>query len=288
MTPPLRIQMKQKGFTLTEVLTAIAILAFITVMLASAFNQTSKAWLQSENRVETFQSARAALDFMAKELTQAIVISTNVQFLANFDSLAFIAPVSDNSNDRADLMEVVYRLSWKTSSGTDPSGIFVDNANDWPKKLVRRTSAFATSGLGCWDYGSNSACPNPWDFYGYQNWPETSQTNRTAILIRNVMSLRFKFRDIMGNEFDYWNSSGKSGPWGGELPQPIGGCAVPGQPPCTYMTNAAPAGVMITIGVIDDRTVTRLKQFGYGTATWNNLAAEATRYFTTYVSIPQR
>src|SRR2546426_5902 len=69
------------GFTLLELMASMAILGLMTVMLFAAFNQASKAWLQGENRVESFQQARAALDFMSKELSQAIV-NTNVQFLA--------------------------------------------------------------------------------------------------------------------------------------------------------------------------------------------------------------
>ena len=61
------LRVHPEGFTLLELMTALAITSMLVVMLFAAFNQASKAWTTAENRVETFTQARAALDFMAKE-----------------------------------------------------------------------------------------------------------------------------------------------------------------------------------------------------------------------------
>lgn len=274
---------RQLGFTLLELMAAMAVFALLLVILFAAFNQASKAWLQSENRVETFTNARAALDLMSRELSLAMV-TTNVSFLANIDSLAFVAAASTSTNDGVDLIEVVYRLSY--AFGSDP----IFNNATAPFKLVRRTSGHIPGGPCQNYYGGGGGCPNAWDFYNYLDWPETSDPTNTAIVAENVVSVRYKFYDIAGDAFDYWNSAGVNA-WCNE----IGGgtpCVrfnPPGQPAPTYVTNRAPAGVKITLGVIDSRAARRLAAVGgIGTAAGIAITNQATQYFSTFVSIPNR
>ena len=61
-----------RAFTLVELLAAMVVLALLMVMIFAIFNQASKAWLLAENRTETFQSARLALDLMSRDLESAI------------------------------------------------------------------------------------------------------------------------------------------------------------------------------------------------------------------------
>ena len=58
------------GFTLLELMTALTITSLLVVMLFAAFDQASKAWTTAENRVETFQTGRAILDLMTRDLAQ--------------------------------------------------------------------------------------------------------------------------------------------------------------------------------------------------------------------------
>ncbi|MGD0650813.1 MAG: hypothetical protein ABSA97_06700 [Verrucomicrobiia bacterium] len=289
-----------RAFTLFELLASIGILAILSALLFAAFNQASKAWLQSESRVETFQQARAALDYISKELSQAIVTS-NITFLGSSGSVAFVAPVNDGTN-AVDLMEIVYRLSVPAPNPAlpDPLHIFVDGTGIWPKKLVRRASYFAALPIEGWDYGQGASCLvtgfKPWDFYvnpttalrPNPDWPETSATNRIAVLAENITYLQFLFVDANGNppSPNYWNSNSAlpSASWSHELNTPI--------PPASLindtvvMTNRAPAGVYVTIGVMDSRTVARWQTLTYNSPDWNRLFNQGTRYFTTFVAIP--
>ncbi len=290
------------GFTLLELLVAMAILGLMVAMLFAAFGQASRGWLQAENRVETFTQARAALDYMSKELSQAMA-STNVPFLATTNSLAFVAPVSTDPADGADIEEVVYRLSSNDAfTSPDPSGFFVDL--NPPFKLIRRVSPYIFT--TCQNYylnGSPCSPLDPWDFYGSVNWPETSDSTRTAIVAENILSLEFTLFSTNGVPYPYWNSTENRGsppgavnsypPWQNELPPGIGYNNMdvnggPGSGCALHMTNRAPAAVQIVIGAVDSRAAARLKAVPFGSAAWKSIAKQATQYFTTYVSIPNR
>jgi len=285
----------QPGFTLLELLASMAVLSVMIVMLFAAFSQASRAWLQGESRVETFSEARAALDFMARELSQAIV-TPNITFLGDTGDVAFVAPANTGTN-AVDLAEVVYRLSVvpSTSGPIDPGRFFTNAVNAWPKRLVRRTSHFgAPMGEG-WDYGQHVLCTaQPWDFYGVSpnpNWPETSAFGRTAVLADNVISLSFTFIDTNSLSVPYWNSNAALPPvsWQHELFIPIGpGTVGPESPTVSVMTNRAPAAVQITIGLIDSKAAVRLQGLGTLSAAFINITNQATRYFSTVVAIPNR
>jgi prepilin-type N-terminal cleavage/methylation domain-containing protein len=295
------------GFTLLELLVSISILLLLSSLLFTAFNQASKAWMQAENQVDTFQGARAALDFMAKELSQAIV-TTNIQFLANLNSLAFVAPVSTSTNDGADLVQVVYRLNYvPASGGTDATGIGGNNAP--PQKLLRRTAVFSSGTLNCWNYGLGQPCVGtlPWNFYSQgQNWPEISDQSRTVVLAENIASINFLFTytsDPTVAPVPYWiSTTAYQSVWTHEIANGIDftlGSQEGAEK--AAMNNHTPLGVYITIGAIDARAASRLVPIvnanGGPTAyqtTLNNVGAytnilnNSIQYFTTYVAIPNR
>ncbi len=70
----------QSGFTLTELLVSMAILAFLMLMLVSVTDSASRAWRDGEKRIETYQSARTALEIVGRELAPAVV-DTRMQFV---------------------------------------------------------------------------------------------------------------------------------------------------------------------------------------------------------------
>jgi prepilin-type N-terminal cleavage/methylation domain-containing protein len=173
------------GFTLLELLVAMAILALMVAMLFAAFGQASRGWLQAENRVETFTQARAALDFMSRELAQAIA-TTNISFLGGVNNVAFVAPVSTDTNDVVDLLEVVYRLDGG--------------------RLERQVTAFAAG--------------SAWNFYSQpQNWPTT--TGITNAVADNIVSLRFDYLGTNGVFIaspSWWNSTTIASIWSDNNP----------------------------------------------------------------------
>ena len=62
-----------RGFSLLEILIAIAILSIMIVFLGGMTSTVSRTWTNSEKRVETYQAARGALEIMTREMTPAVV-----------------------------------------------------------------------------------------------------------------------------------------------------------------------------------------------------------------------
>lgn len=239
------IRFGARAFTLLELLASMAILTVIVALLFSGFSQANRAWLQSENRVETFVQARAALDFISKELSQAMA-TTNISFLGSANSVAFIAPVSTDPTELVDIEEVVYLLNGH--------------------KLERQVSAFIDG-------------PTWWDFYtSPQNWPTT--TSLIATVAENIVSLQLDYVGTDGVFRVFWNSTTAAG-WSGAIPS--GSTDVRPE----TMTNRTPAGVVITLRVIDSRAAKRL-QPGMSFTVSNNIITQAKQTFTTFVAIPSR
>ena len=208
----LSFQSKSKrrgGFTILELLAAMTILSMLVVMLVATFSQASRSWLQAENRVETYGQARAALDFMTKELTQTVT-TTNSSFLGSANGMAFVAAV--NTNGGMDLVGVSYQL----------------NNNN----LTRGVLA----------YSSAAAAPSTW----------TNLVSGVNTVAENVVSLTLSYDGNGTSGNASWDSTGTG-------------------------AGRAPAGVQITIGIIDSRAAKN------GSA---NLKTQATQTFSTYVSIP--
>ena len=307
------------AFTVLELITAMAILVLLVGLLSAAFNQASKAWTFAENRVETFTDARAALDFMAKELSQAIT-TAQIPFLAqeetsytlgaitppplpvlHFGNVAFVASVGNGATDGMDLMEVVYRLSRVSATGgaEGPHGgtppipsVFVDPLPG-PYKLVRRVSPYAPPATAhYWNYGSQSAAgaPPPLDFYVpafAATWPETSWLEGTQVLAENVVSLQFGYYDDQPRPPayvppTYWNST-SSPAWNNELNTAV----PPGATTDPNMQNRAPSRVIITLVVLDSRAAVRYKATSDQEAK-RRIYQESQRTFTTSVYIPNR
>ena len=223
---------RRGGFTILELLAAMTILSMLVVMLVATFNQASRSWLQAENRVETYGQARATLDFISKELTQAVT-TPNSSFLGSTNAMAFVATVNGTNN--VDVTGVFYQLT-----GTAP--IFA---------LTRSVVLY-------------SASPN-W-YANPPSWPATA-VSTVNTLAENVVSFTLSYTDSSGNPTvpTYWNSTGSAG-W----PSTSAGQAL--------MIARPPAGVQITIGIIDSRSTNRVKA--------GASALPVTQTFSTYVSIP--
>jgi len=128
------------AFTMLELLVSMAVLSLLVVLLLSMVDNATKMWRQSENRVDAYREARAALNLMASDLA-SIYSSTNTNlFRTNAlgitlspakistassggngtDAIFFITALptkaQDPDSNKSDLCEVGYYLSWSSTS----------------------------------------------------------------------------------------------------------------------------------------------------------------------------
>jgi len=170
------------GFTLIEMLTSMAILGVLSALLFAAFNQASKAWLQGESRVETFSQARATLDFMAQELSQAIQ-SSNVNFHGLLNEVDFVAPLA--ATNCSDLCQVQY-----VYTSTPPI------ANPYPTWMITRHFTAPTSANIPAVFGGTTGYWNP----ASPTWWTTWDPKTDAVLASNcVLNMSFTYYDQNGN-----------------------------------------------------------------------------------------
>ena len=76
----------RQAFSLAELLAVILILSVMMLAMTRLFTASVRAWSTSSNRVENANKARAALDFMERELSSAIA-DDKITFRLNGDSL---------------------------------------------------------------------------------------------------------------------------------------------------------------------------------------------------------
>jgi prepilin-type N-terminal cleavage/methylation domain-containing protein len=68
----------QRGFTLAELLVAVVIILLILTIVSSAFAVNQRVFRIGNNRAELLQNARIATDLMAREIRQALAITTTL------------------------------------------------------------------------------------------------------------------------------------------------------------------------------------------------------------------
>jgi prepilin-type N-terminal cleavage/methylation domain-containing protein len=63
---------RQSGFTLIEILTALAVLSMIVVAMANMFSHGTSAWDTGQRRVTSLMTGRALMDYFARESAMAL------------------------------------------------------------------------------------------------------------------------------------------------------------------------------------------------------------------------
>ncbi|HXI83511.1 MAG TPA: prepilin-type N-terminal cleavage/methylation domain-containing protein, partial [Verrucomicrobiae bacterium] len=241
----------QRGFTLLELLTSMTLLLVMVGFLAVAFNSASVAWKQGEKDVDRYQQARATVDLMARDLSQAVV-SPKIQFYGITNGLAFMAPVSDNPNV-ADLAEVAYVLGPETAP---------------PFTLKRRFTTAASS---------------QWDIYTQPTtWPSTA--DNVSVVSDAVINFTVTYYDAKNTQFVSWNSTSVPG-W----TEAYGlGFTAPAAASPTTMLSLPPAYVNVHLEVVDSKTARVLRNMAANPIASANLMTNSVRAFDVYLRIPQR
>ena len=129
----------KSGFTLTEILVAVTILAITVAAIYTSFKGGLTSWTKGTIRMERYQNARAALEMMSREISAAIIIAADGSYQIDFygvdntetvsgetvddDYLCFVAPVREDP-DEPDLRKVSQRALADWTFPPEPFGGF--------------------------------------------------------------------------------------------------------------------------------------------------------------------
>jgi GxxExxY protein len=123
---PVILSKKSPAFSLLELLVAVSVLSILLVVLLNIVQGATSLWRGSENKVEAYREARAALQVMSSDLKN-ILPTTNTDFfrtnLTSYPSptnLTFLAalPISsqDTTSSKSDICAVGYFVAYDNKS----------------------------------------------------------------------------------------------------------------------------------------------------------------------------
>jgi len=120
---PVILSKKSSAFSILELLVAVSVLSILLVVLMNIVQSSTSLWRGSENKVEAYREARAALQVMASDL-KSILPTTNTDFfrtnLMPSPNIAFLAalPISsqDTTSSKSDVCTVAYYSDYGNKS----------------------------------------------------------------------------------------------------------------------------------------------------------------------------
>jgi general secretion pathway protein J len=132
----------KRGFTLLEIMLAVAVLALVGTMIYSGFSQTALNKARIEEDVEQSRIIHMALERMARELTMAFVSThVNPSLDLRVVDTAFIGK-DNGKDDRIDFTSFSHRRLYRNARESDQNEIsyFVTEHPDEPgvRVLARR------------------------------------------------------------------------------------------------------------------------------------------------------
>jgi len=116
---------KNPAFSLLELLVAVSVLSILLVILLNIVQGATNLWRTSENKVEAYREARAALQVMSSDLknilpsTNFAFFRTNISGYPSATNLAFLTTLPISSQNPASLSDVCtvgYFLAYSNKS----------------------------------------------------------------------------------------------------------------------------------------------------------------------------
>lgn len=238
------------GFTLLELLLALAISSILIVLLVNVVAAALNVWEQGRNQIDTFANSRQALGRIVDEIKGAVAspAPNQVEFSENLaalqgsnspqpttsENIFFVAPYPNSAS--GDLCAIAYRLNTDTH---ELQRAFVDSQTAW------------TSGAPKYQVA------------GYANL----QWRTVAAGV-----LEFEIQSYSQADLDQSPTPTPAASWNS-----ISGGSV--------MVGNIPRQVVIRIKVVDDRTLAKLVGLAPGNPIYDRLVNRAARGFTSSVML---
>lgn len=117
------------GFSLVELLVAMSVLVILSLVLLGISNQVGKTWVFGESKNQNRMKARAAIEFIGREMQAAFlspdpadlslqfVINPSTVTLRNHDAVFWQAPIATDQS-QGDLAIVGYFVRWKDGTAS--------------------------------------------------------------------------------------------------------------------------------------------------------------------------
>ncbi len=137
--------MKNRAFTLVEMMVAMTVTALLIVMMVNVTGTVGNAWKRGESQAESSSNARGALGMMSRELQSALIdldlgcrIMT-VPSAANNFKLKFLTRAEPRNGETPAVKKVCYQLAWADEHLVPK--IYVDFGPDHPVPVLVRTES---------------------------------------------------------------------------------------------------------------------------------------------------
>lgn len=145
---------ESRAFTILELLVAMAIFSLLIVMLMGMVDSASKLWRETENRVDSYREARAAINIISHDLANALA-GTNLNAIRiNEDAYSFLNNAETDTNSAA----AIFFLSAQSATSQNPASNKSDVCQVGYFLAYDKTSALA---------GVNSNVPKTMNLYRY-------------------------------------------------------------------------------------------------------------------------
>ncbi|MBI5116842.1 type II secretion system protein [Candidatus Poribacteria bacterium] len=222
--PKSKIQ-NQKGFTLVELLVALAIASILMLGLIAAFQTTQRTAAVGEAREQIYQNARVALDLMAREIKGAYIDNRNRDLVfVSADGLGG----RGNSILQYDPANPTNSASWvlglgnaQTPHGIDPTGplvfyLYADRTFGSPIFTDRTVKALGANGFPAPDLRPGP--PDRLDFACLTaNYPGNTGNESRLAEVRYIVTTETFVDDVDNDRADGADSADNDPPGSGAM-----------------------------------------------------------------------
>lgn len=196
---------RRSGFTLIELLAAMSVLVLIVLMMARMFTETTNIWSLGTKRIYESQEGRVVMDFLAKEMTQAIgdgLISFRIHSEPGADSLSvsaygeqtdsvcFVAPT--RTPPYSEMLRACPAFIYYVANMRDDKGVVMPNRYALVRR--RKTGSTHTSSTG------NDTLPD--NAYRRKDWwlPALWSYQPVEVIAENVVGFEvWAYSEQMGD-----------------------------------------------------------------------------------------
>jgi GxxExxY protein len=193
---PVILSKKSSAFSILELLVAVSVLSILLVVLLNIVQGATSLWRGSENKVEAYREARAALQLISSDLRNTLASTntnffrTNISGYPNPTNLTFLATLplsSQNTNSLGDVCTVGYFLKYDNKSAL---------TNALGRQSYNLYRYFVESNETFTNLTGNSTTAVTASF----------DTNHCEILARNIIGFKPTYYSVTnGTNFTNWN-----------------------------------------------------------------------------------